>query len=140
VALLAHSKLSSQCADRLDALLQRGADLQYYTEQYGSLLHAAAGGGNIDMMNLLLERGLVLSNTDAKHVNAQGFTPLLMAATGGYTAMVQLLIEKGCDVHATTSAGQTALQLYMCGSAKDAECCRVLLDAGCNPLVVTDEA
>jgi uncharacterized protein len=92
------------------------------------------------MMNLLLERGLVLSNTDAKNVNATGYTPLLMAAIGGHTAMVQLLIEKGCDVHATTNDGETALQLYMrtCQS-QDAECCRVLLDAGCDPLVVTDE-
>jgi ankyrin repeat protein len=139
VGLLAYSKLTSHCAVRMDALLQRGADLQYYTEQYGSLLHAAAGGGNTDMMNLLLERGLVLSNTDAKNVNATGYTPLLMAAIGDHTAMVQLLIEKGCDVHATTSAGETALQLYMSGSSKDAECCRVLLDAGCDPLVVTDE-
>jgi ankyrin repeat protein len=140
VGLLAYSRVSSHCAVRLDALLQRGADLQYYTEQYGSLLHAAAGGGNTDMMNLLLERGLVLSNTDAKNVDDRGFTPLLMAAAAGRAAMVQLLIEKGCDVHATATDGETALQLYMrtCQS-QDAECCRVLLDAGCDPLVVTDE-
>jgi ankyrin repeat protein len=41
-------------AQQLEQVLSRGADLMHYSDHHGSLLHAAAGNGDVDVMNMLL--------------------------------------------------------------------------------------
>ena len=58
-------------------------------------LLAAAGVGNLDGVNQMLERGAYV---DAR--SQDGWTPLMMAAWLGYTDIVQALIDKGAYVDA----------------------------------------
>jgi hypothetical protein len=54
-----------------ERLLERGADPNYVHHLFGTAIHAAAGGGEVDMLKLLIERG---GDVNAK--NAHKLTPL----------------------------------------------------------------
>ena len=67
-------------------------------------LHYAATGGNIGIIQLLLDESAYI---DAESPN--GTTPLMMAARYGSPDAVKLLIEEGADVHLKNQIGLTAL-------------------------------
>ncbi|MBA7636706.1 hypothetical protein ES703_44327 [subsurface metagenome] len=71
---------------------------------YGSALIIAARGGEIDMVQKLLEGG---ANVHAK--DNRGETALIVAAYEGHTEIVRILLEAGADVNAKTKYGQTSL-------------------------------
>ncbi|MCI5135518.1 MAG: hypothetical protein D3920_10705 [Candidatus Electrothrix sp. AW2] len=62
-----------------------------------ALMYAVAGG-DIDIINLLLQRGI---DVDVK--NDIGATPLIIAATIGDTPVVKFLLERGADINAKSS-------------------------------------
>jgi ankyrin repeat protein len=125
-----YSTVVEDACDRLEALLSRGADLHHHTDKHGSLLHAAARNGSVDIMQWLLAKGLVLSNTSPAMRTSAGYTPLLCAAEAGHADMVQLLIKKKCSLTATDRNGSTALRLAVFGSVDSGACCALLIDAG----------
>jgi ankyrin repeat protein len=125
-----YSTVVEEACDRLEALLARGANLYHHTDEHGSLLHAAARNGSVDIMQWLLNKGLVLSNTNPAMRTSAGYTPLLCAAEAGHADMLQLLIKKKCSLTATDRKGNTALRMAVYGSVDNGACCALLIDAG----------
>eukprot|EP00752_Nemacystus_decipiens_P016350 g14622.t1 len=80
-------------------LVGAGADV-------GDSLHAAVGGGHVDIVSDLLESG---ASTAAK--DGSGDTPLHVAVEHGEAEMVQLLLLKGADKDSFDSHGMTPLYL-----------------------------
>lgn len=61
-----------------------------------TLLHHACAGGDVEKVQVLLERGLDINQGDY-----DGETPLHYAACFGHAAVAKFLIDKGADVEAT---------------------------------------
>lgn len=99
-----------------DLLIEAGADINLQPKTVGSHstaapLHAAAGGGKLEIVRELLQLGA--------DVNAGSFrdgrTPLMMAISreppsNDRLAIVQLLVEHGADVNLGDEEGLTVLQ------------------------------
>ena len=84
--------------DRVAELLERGADPN---ERWGPMLgktslHAAAEGGALDAVRLLIEHGADV-NARGTWGNGLNATPLHYAACAGHVSMVRLLLENGAD-------------------------------------------
>ena len=67
-------------------------------------LDTACIKGNLEMVNLLLDKGAYKECRDAK-----GYTPFITAATNGHDIIVEKLIHNGCDIAARTNSGSTAM-------------------------------
>jgi ankyrin repeat protein len=126
-------------AQQLEQLLSRGADLMHYSEEHGSLLHAAAGSGDVAVMNILLQKRLTLYSSDKMYYTSTKQTPLHCAAQGGHTVMVQSLIDQGCSATDADTEGNTALSLCLKGPNDNAACFTVLTQAGANVLDVGED-
>jgi ankyrin repeat protein len=103
------NKQSVDRCRRLQDLFDEGAQVQHYSQNHGSLLHAAAGSGGVDVLLLLLDKGLTLNSSDWRYRTGKEQTPLHCAAQGGHIAMVQLLLDEGCDVNDADTDGNSAL-------------------------------
>jgi ankyrin repeat protein len=94
--------VSKALPDLFAYMVGKGADLTI--EQGGrTLLHAAAEGESVPIVETLLSKRLDINRKDAN-----GWTPLLFAVDAGRTAVVDLLLAKGADKHVRTSIGQSA--------------------------------
>ncbi|EHK41615.1 putative ankyrin repeat protein [Trichoderma atroviride IMI 206040] len=111
-------------------LIERGADLSVTTEG-DSLLHFAAKGRNVEIVQLLLDKGF-----DVNLIGASGEYPLHAAAGSfGYRlnykpdGVVRLLLREGADISNREGHGRTALHAsaLMMGGDKTA---RLLLESG----------
>jgi ankyrin repeat protein len=83
-----HSMLAK--LQHVSVLLDAGARM-YVTVEDTTCLGVAAGCGNIEVMKLLLKRGVP--------VNDGIETPLVTASANGRLAAVQFLLDSGADVH-----------------------------------------
>lgn len=81
-------------------------DKRQYVNQTFNALHAAASGGNEDVILFLLEQGLPLNSR-----TPEGWTPLFVAARDGQAEAAKLLIFKGADLNAQSKLGATALTM-----------------------------
>ncbi|OTA69997.1 ankyrin [Hypoxylon sp. EC38] len=70
-------------------------------------LHYAAMNGNLEAVELLLERG---ANTN-RRTRAREWTALLIAADGGHDKIVRTLLEHGADPDALSDQGVKAITL-----------------------------
>jgi len=70
IAAVAHKR-----REAVERLLDRGADLNHVFALFGTAMHAAAGGGDVDMLRLLIRRG-----ADVSPRNRAGQTPLQIVA------------------------------------------------------------
>ena len=94
-----------------------------------TLLHHAAGFGNLATMKLLLEKG-----ADVNGANQRKSTPLFWAL--GDEAKVRLLLDHGANVNASAIDGRSPI--YLAASMPNAvPVLRLLLDKGGNPNVRT---
>jgi ankyrin repeat protein len=91
-------------------------------------LGAAAAGGNLSTVRLLLQKGA--------DPNGDGGVPLREAIRGGNAAVVQALLAAGANVNGA-SRGETPLAYAVRGRAVNVT--RVLLDAGANASVPGSE-
>ena len=91
-------------AERMRALLGRGAKVNARMKNGATALLAAAVAGRIEALQLLLLQG-----ADLKARYRDEATVLVMAATQGHANVVQLLLQKGASHHERTRTGVTPL-------------------------------
>lgn len=99
-------------------LIEEGAPLEYtlyfndearnYKEAEFSPLHAAASGGNEDIINYLLDQKM-----DINQQNNQGWTPLFIAIRDGHFEAAKLLVFRKANLNLQTDTGTTPLVLAL---------------------------
>ncbi|HLO85373.1 MAG TPA: ankyrin repeat domain-containing protein [Nostocaceae cyanobacterium] len=93
--------------DEFIGLFDQEGDIDQLDENGLSLLHKAAGKGDVDEIEKLLGYG---ANIDI--VTNDGYTPLFMAASEGKADAIQVLLEAGADTTITpTKSKGTPLQI-----------------------------
>ena len=75
-----------------------------YNGVWFNALHAAASGGNEDVILYLLNQGININTP-----TPDGWTPLFIAVRDGQTEAAKLLVYKEANVNAQTNLGATAL-------------------------------
>ncbi|XP_062179888.1 uncharacterized protein LOC133884474 [Phragmites australis] len=106
-------------------LLDHGANPSVATSLGATALHHAAGIGNIELMKLLLSKGVdVESESDAG-------TPLVWAAGHGQQDAVKLLLQHNAKPNTETDDGITPLLSAV--AAGSLPCLEVLIQAGADP-------
>jgi ankyrin repeat protein len=76
---------------------------------YGSLLHVAAAEGRVEIVKLLIKKGLPVDN-----LNEFGLSPVYYAATNGKLATLKYLVENHCvDIHIENIFGKTMLDMAL---------------------------
>ncbi|KAG9333990.1 hypothetical protein JZ751_009306 [Albula glossodonta] len=131
-------------------VLSAGFDINTPDNFGRTCLHAAASGGNVECLNLLLSSGADLSRKDKF-----GRTPLHYAAANGNSACLVTLVSAGAEVNQPDSKGCTPLHYaaaaqafrrvdkHYAGSQQSEEeraketfiCLEYLLDNGADPSV-----
>jgi hypothetical protein len=93
---------------KVRALLAEGANPDTRHREWGfTALHSAAGTGNVELVELLLENGANVNTPDVT-----GATPLHEAAKRGHLKAAELLLAHGADVNRQTSTDRmTPLQM-----------------------------
>ena len=108
--------------DKVEKLLERGADPKLSDTDGDTPLHVAAQHGNVDLIRMLLAAG---ANPNAQ--NKLGGTPLMWAGVYGHEEAARLLIEQGADPKLKDKTGMTASA--WAAKNKQDELTRLLKDA-----------
>ena len=92
-------------------------------------LMAAAGTGDLDAVQCLLEHG-----ADVKAKTPTGFTALIAAALSGNAKIVEVLLERGADPNAVCTLERGILQTPagVAASMGHADCLRLLMAKGAD--------
>ncbi|KAK8741276.1 hypothetical protein OTU49_002592, partial [Cherax quadricarinatus] len=96
-------------------------------------LHCAVGstgGKRRSVVEALLRKGAPLQEK-----NKEFLTPLHLSADKGHYEIMELLLKHGSKVNALDGLGQTAL--HRCGKEGDVQACRVLLQFGIDPTIIS---
>lgn len=97
-----------------------------------SALHYAADGGNIDMVNFVLDANVPVD--DVSDETMSGWTPLMrVAAVSGNGAVAQVLLARGAEVNRKDNDGNTPLMLASLNGFDDLV--RVLLENDADPYI-----
>ena len=88
----------------LDFTLYFDDEEREYSRVRFNALHAAASGGNEDVINFLLEQRM-----DINALTPDGWTPLFIAARDGQAEAAKLLVYRGADLNLQTDLGSSAL-------------------------------
>ncbi len=94
---------------------------------------AAAANGQSDLLEILVNSGARLEDTDAA-----GDTALIAAAKSGQRACVELLLEGGADVNAPNALGNWT-PLHAAAYEQHAAVVMLLMEHGADPSVVDGE-
>ena len=105
----------------VSALLEKGASAK------GVTVICAYWGLSSETVNLLLERGATLEDTDTRH----GKPALTWTAEIGSAATIKVLLQHGASVHHQDNYGSSALH-YASANART-ESVKHLLESGANP-------
>uniref|UniRef100_A0A8C1FHI1 Ankyrin repeat domain 52a n=1 Tax=Cyprinus carpio carpio TaxID=630221 RepID=A0A8C1FHI1_CYPCA len=105
-------------------VLSAGFDINTPDNFGRTCLHAAASGGNVDCLNLLLS-----SRADLNKKDKFGRTPLHYAAANGRYQCAVVLVGAGAEVNERDRSGCTPLHY----SAASTACVEHLLDNGADP-------
>uniref|UniRef100_A0A665UFA6 Serine/threonine-protein phosphatase 6 regulatory ankyrin repeat subunit C-like n=1 Tax=Echeneis naucrates TaxID=173247 RepID=A0A665UFA6_ECHNA len=104
-----------------------GFDINILDDNGRTCLHAAASGGNVDCLNLLLNNG---ADVDIKDI--LGRSPLHYAAANGNSHCTISLVRAGANVNGLDLMGCSPLH-YAAASHTFCGCLDYLLDNGANP-------
>ncbi|XP_071094732.1 putative ankyrin repeat protein RF_0381 [Haliotis cracherodii] len=91
--------------DMFDFLVGRGADLSLVDDSGSTILHIACEGGNLDIVNFILNYNIV----DINSMDEQECTPAMKAALNGHTDVFNLLVMKGSDLSLVDDSSNTIL-------------------------------
>jgi ankyrin repeat protein len=108
------------------ALVASGADLRALDNDGGGPLHAAAYGGHVGIVRLLLDRGVGVNDA----ARADGMTPVAYAAVRGHVRVIRVLLERHADVNVADSGGNSPLLHAAMRGRLTAV--RLLLESGAN--------
>ncbi|MBU0720572.1 ankyrin repeat domain-containing protein [bacterium] len=98
--------IRSRCdMDLLLLLIQNGADIYDFDEEGVSIFDMAVTYDNIDIVMLLIEKGIDINKTNRK----SGFTSLMAAACYGRVEIAKILIAEGVNQNAVDSKGFSAI-------------------------------
>jgi len=116
------------CRSALELLHAHGGKGRAAVPAYTALM-AAAGNGDLDAVNCLLDHG-----ADVKATTPTGFTALITAALSGNAKVVALLLERGADPNAVCKLERGILQTPagVAASMGHADCLRLLMAAGAD--------
>lgn len=92
----------------------------FLPEKNDSLLHAAVTTGNIDIVNLLIEKGL-----DPNIKTPFNQTPLHFAAERGHIKVAEILLGKGAEIDIQTNSLKTPL--FMAAESGNLELVKLLI-------------
>ncbi|XP_023311281.1 uncharacterized protein LOC111691956 [Anoplophora glabripennis] len=99
----------------LEACIERGTDVDGKFENGETLIFAAARGGQLHIIEYLVQKGANVNNKDNR-----GRTALhLVSEKASDVSTAKLLIELGIDIHMKDTFGNTALHLAASGDALD---------------------
>lgn len=90
--------------DTVQALLDKGADVNVKGRYDMTALTYAVRKGYIGIVQALLDKG-----ADTNTRNKDGFTPLMIAAHRGHNTIVEKLLNAGAEINAKDNSGWTAL-------------------------------
>jgi len=107
-------------------LLERGADPKRISANGGNLMHFAATGGNVKVMELFASLGI-----PADAATGNGITPLMSAAAKGHPEAVLWLLKHGAKVNAKATHLKKTAFLYAAGEGRT-ECAKILFKHGAN--------
>jgi len=118
-------------AERVEKLLEQGADIRAHDSKGETVLHAVFSRRNwrLDLGLLIL---LLTEGADLEARDQRGWTPLHAAAERGRREAAEFLLDKGADLKATAQNGQTPLHLAA-GRAND-KVIKLLIARGADPL------
>ncbi len=109
---------------RIQTLLAQSPDLINAPGKNGeTLLQAAAGKGQLEVVQFLLDHGAAVNG-----IAQPGLTPLHFAAGNGHLAVVDLLLRRGAKPDRATRGGVTPL--YLAALKGYAQVAKALIDAG----------
>ena len=78
----------------------------YRGNDCSTALHWAASNGNMNIVEILLDRGIDINSKDT-----YGNTALHYAAMNGKMNIVEILVDRGIDINSKNNIGWTALHL-----------------------------
>uniref|UniRef100_A0A667YZK8 Ankyrin repeat domain 52a n=1 Tax=Myripristis murdjan TaxID=586833 RepID=A0A667YZK8_9TELE len=123
----------SDCCRNKEHVLSAGFDINTPDNFGRTCLHAAASGGNVECLNLLLSSG-----TDLNKRDKMGRTPLHYAAANGRYQCTVTLVSAGAEVNEPDQTGCTPLH-YSAASQAFCSCLEHLLDNGADPSMVNSK-
>ncbi len=107
-----------------ELLLEHGADPNRWVSLNESALAYAVDQVNVDMVKLLLARGVSIANEEGRE------GPLLRAARTGSKEIVAALLDAGCNIDEHNTNGDTPL--HLAAEKGHAEVVTLLLDRGAD--------
>ncbi|KAL6819895.1 ankyrin repeat-containing domain protein [Trichoderma camerunense] len=110
--------------------IEAGADVNAHCGEWGSALRAAAAGGSLDCLKLLVSRGAKVNSP------SNGQECLLTCIREGATDCLQFLLDSGADINMPDKLYGTAL--HMAVMRDDEACIDLLLKRGANVNVLTN--
>ena len=116
-----------EAAQSVREAIDAGVDINVKRDDGGTPLHAAAGSGNLTVIQALLDAG-----ADVHAKDDDGETPLHAAAAFGRSPrVIQALLDAGADVHAKDDDGETPLHAAA-AFGRSPRVIQALLDAGAD--------
>ncbi|KAF2966195.1 hypothetical protein GQX73_g7397 [Xylaria multiplex] len=103
-----------------------------WKEEGSSVLHAAAIGGNVEILKYITDK--ITLGLDSK--DKIGRTPLMIATELNHAQFVQTLCELGADTTLADNTGRTALHLAI---IKNPDIASLLLQYGASPTIQDDQ-
>eukprot|EP01133_Synstelium_polycarpum_P015502 gene15502-18413_t len=119
-----HLAVMNSLTSVVKALLDRNAIISLAQSESGSLLHAACGIKDTDVIDLLVAKEPRLLNT----LDSNKMSPLHMACAYGNTKLALDLIKLGANVNAIGTGGVTPL--HICVDSENLEIIKALADKG----------
>ena len=121
LTLLHHGALSSgDYKDVVELLIAKGLDVNAKCTSYGESkdatpLHAAAGKGNVAVVEVLIKNGAEVNSRAAYN----SYIPLHIAARDGHLEVAKILITNEADINAKSKYEETPLDLAISNEHKE---------------------